>query len=240
MYKISDSFHHVSRKYLWPKDHTIFVMYCLNKAISVCFKQGWGQFNSGIGIAGQFQFQFQFRNWNWNWNWWNWKWNWNWKPWNWNWNWNWKPELNFLQLLPQHLHVNQPFPNFSFNHVNRGGYDLSCDWLLMQQVCSWAIAPPVVWSQKTHGEGTLFPLSRQRPEGLKMVTINISLPPWETKLLSLLNKWMILGLGVKLSPDTSFSLILQIGILRSFVIIHWDKCHRTLLINLMISPHCFS
>ena len=37
--------------------------------------------------------------------------------------------------------------------------------------------PPVVWSQKTHGEGTLFPLSRQRPEGLKMVTLDISLPP---------------------------------------------------------------
>ena len=46
---------------------------------------------------------------------------------------NWKPELNFLQLLPQHLLVNQPFPNFSFNHVNRGGHDLSCDWLFMQQ-----------------------------------------------------------------------------------------------------------
>ena len=97
--------------------------------------QGWGQFNSGIGIAGQFQ--FQFRNWNWNWNWWNWKWNWNWKPWNWNWNWNWKLELIFLQWLLQHLLVNQPFPNFSFN---RGGHDLSCDWLLMQQVCSWFIA----------------------------------------------------------------------------------------------------
>ena len=26
--------------------------------------QTWGQFNSGIGIDGQFQFQ----NWNWNWN----------------------------------------------------------------------------------------------------------------------------------------------------------------------------
>ena len=60
--------------------------------------QGWGQFNSGIGIAAQFQFQFQNWNWNWNWNWWNWKWNWNWKPWNWNWNWNWnwKLELNFF------------------------------------------------------------------------------------------------------------------------------------------------
>ena len=129
--------------------------------------QGWGQFNSGIGIAGQFQ--FQFRNWNWNWNWWNWRWNWNWKPWN--WNWNWKPELIYLQLLLQHLLVNQPFLNFSFNHVNRGGHDLSCDWLLMQQVCSWDIAPCGV---VTKGEGTFFPLSRQRPEGLKMVTINIS------------------------------------------------------------------
>ena len=134
----------------------------------------------------------QFRNWNWNWNWWNWKWNWNWKPWNWNWNWNWKPELIFLQWLPQHLLVNQPFPNFS---LNRGGHDLSCDWLLMQQVCSWVISPPVVWSQKTHGEGTSFPLSRQRPEGLKLMTIKISLLPWQTKLLSLLNKWMISGLG---------------------------------------------
>ena len=56
---------------------------------------GWGQFNSGIGIAGQFQFRNWNWNWNWwNWNWWNWKWNWNWKPWN--WNWNWKPELIFF------------------------------------------------------------------------------------------------------------------------------------------------
>ena len=43
--------------------------------------------------------------------------------------------------------------------------------------------PPVVWSQKTHGQGTLFPLSRQRPEGLKMVTINISLPPWHKQTI---------------------------------------------------------
>ena len=47
------------------------------------------------------------------------------------WNWNWKPELNFLQLLPQHLLVNQQFPNFSFNT----GHNLPCDWLLMQQGC---------------------------------------------------------------------------------------------------------
>ena len=90
--------------------------------------------------------------------------------------------------------------------------------------------PPVVWSQNTHGEGTLFPLSRQQSEGLKMVTINminISLPPWhKTKLLSLLNKvkWMISRLEVKLSQSTSFSLILLIGIFRSFMIIHCYKC----------------
>ena len=108
------------------------------------YGQGWGQFNSGIGIAGQFQFRNW--NWNWNWNWWNWKWNWNWKPWNWNWNWNWKPELNFLQLLPQHLLINQPFPNFSFN---REGHDISCDWLLMQQVCYWDIAPCGVLTKDT-------------------------------------------------------------------------------------------
>ena len=113
--------------------------------------QGWGQFNSGIGIAGQFQ--FQFHNWKWNWKWnWNWKpwnWSWNWKPWN--WSWNWKPELNFPQLLPQHLLVNQQFPNFSFNHVNRGGHDLSRDWLLMQQLCSWDIAPCGVVTKDTWG-----------------------------------------------------------------------------------------
>ena len=126
--------------------------------------QGWGQFNSRIGIA----VQFQFRNWNWNWNWWNWKWNWNWKPWN--WNWNWKPELNFLQLLLRQLLVHKPFPNFNFN---RGGRNLSCDWLFMQHVFL-GHCPPVVWSQKTHGQGTLFPLSGQRPEGLKMVTKDIA------------------------------------------------------------------
>ena len=49
--------------------------------------QGWGQSNSGIVIAAQFQFR--------------------------NWNWNWKPELNFLQLLLQHLLVYQPFRNLA-------------------------------------------------------------------------------------------------------------------------------
>ena len=107
----------------WWGHHEIWL--CLDGYTSEHNDQGWGQFNSGIGIAAQFQFQFR----NWNWNWWNWKWNWNWKPWH--WNWNWKPKLNFLQLLLQQLLVNQPFPNFSFN---RGGHNLLCDWLLMQQV----------------------------------------------------------------------------------------------------------
>ena len=102
----------------------VCVVYCVGKW------QGWGQFNSGIGIAAQFQFQF----WNWNWNRWNWKWNWNWRL----WNWNWKPKLIFLQLLPHHLLVNQQFTNFSFNR----GHNLPCDWLLMQQgLSSWNITP---------------------------------------------------------------------------------------------------
>ena len=104
----------------------LFVYYCIMMVCVVyCVAkwQGWGQFSSGIGIAALFQ--FQFRNWNWNWNWWNWKWNWNWKL----WNWSWKSELNFLQMLPQHLPVNQQFPNFSINR----GHNLPCDWLLMQQ-----------------------------------------------------------------------------------------------------------
>ena len=126
----------------------LFVHYCnimVCVVYCVCKWQGWGQFNSGIGIAAQFQ--FQFGNWNWNCNWWNWKWNWNWKL----WNWNWKPELNFLQLLPQNLLVNQQFPNFSFNR----GHNLPCDWLLMQQGCFKFLehCPPVVWSQKTQGRG---------------------------------------------------------------------------------------
>ena len=98
--------------------------------------------------------------------------------------------------------INQQFPNFSFNR----GHNLTCDW----QGCFKFLEhcppspPPVVWSQKTNGKGTLFPLSRQQSEGLKMVTINISLPQWhKTKLLSLLNriKWMISGLEVKLSKS---------------------------------------
>ena len=149
-------------------------------------------------------------------------------------------ELNFLQLLPQHLLVNQQFPKVWFDR----GHNLPCDWFLVQQGCFKFLehCPPVVWSQKTHGDGTLFPLSRQQSEGLITVTINFSLPPWhKTKLLSLLNKikLMISGLEVKLSPSTSFSLVLLIGIYRSFMIIHWYKCHGTLVINLIISPYCF-
>ena len=50
-----------------------------------------------------------------------------------------------------------------------------------------------------------------------------------------MNEWMISGLGMKLSQHISFSLILLIGVFRSVIITHWDKCHGTLLINLMIS-----
>ena len=71
--------------------------------------------------------------------------------------------IEFLQLVPQDLLVNQQFPKFSFNR----SHNLPCDWLLMQQGCFKFLknCPPVVWSLKTHGEGTLFPLSRQQSEG---------------------------------------------------------------------------
>ena len=144
-------------------------------------------------------------------------------------NWNW--------IFCNSYHVT----NFSFNRSRRG-HNLSCDWLLMQKVClssSWDIAPCGVVT-KDHGEGTLFPLSRQRPKGLKMMAINISSTTMtQTKLLSVLYTWMISGLGMKLSQHISFSLILLICIFRSFMVIHWDKYHLTLLINFMISPHCF-
>ena len=38
-----------------------------------------------------------------------------------------KTGIEFLQLLLQHLLVNQQFPNFSFNR----GHNLACDWLLI-------------------------------------------------------------------------------------------------------------
>ena len=83
-----------------------------------------------------------------------------------------KTGIEFFATVPQHLLVNQPFSNFNFTR----GHNLWCDWLLMQQIyllTSWDIAPCGVVT-KDYGEGTLFPLSRQRPEGLKMVTIKKS------------------------------------------------------------------
>ena len=54
--------------------------------------------------------------------------------------------------------------------------------------------PPCGVVTKDHGEGTLFSLSGQRPEGLKMVTKKYQLTTMtQTKLLSLLNKLMIPG-----------------------------------------------
>ena len=139
----------------------------------------------------------------------------------------------------QHLLVNQPFPNFSFN---RGGHDLSCDWLFMQQGClsSWDNAP--LWcGHKRPWEGDLVPLEWTEARGIKYGDKKYQLTTLtQTKLLSLLNKWMILEndfrAWVKLSQHTSFSLILLIGIFRSFTIIPWDKCHSTSLINFMINP----
>ena len=69
---------------------------------------------------------------------------------------------NWIFLL-QHLLVNQPIPNFS---RNRGGHNLSCHWLLMQQVClkfcDLEHCPSVMWSQKVYGQVTFSPLSGQR------------------------------------------------------------------------------
>ena len=98
---------------------------------------------------------------------------------------------------------------------------------------------PVTFFPST-GEDTLFPFGRQRPEGLKIVTITVSYPPWHKQNYyhCWINKWFQ-GLGWNYPDILHFSLILLIGIFRSFMIIHWDKCHRTLLINLTISPHCF-
>ena len=60
-----------------------------NESFSLYCSQGWGQFNSGIGIGieiGGIENGIGIKK-------------------IWNWNWNWKPELNFLQLLPQQLLV---------------------------------------------------------------------------------------------------------------------------------------
>ena len=63
-----------------------------------------------------------------------------------------KTRIEFFAIATTALTiVNQPFPNSSFN---RGGHNLSCDWLLMQQVCLFKFlghCPPVVWSLKDHG-----------------------------------------------------------------------------------------
>ena len=89
------------------------------------------------------------------------------------WNWNWKPEINFLQLLLQHLLVYQPFPNLALTeeviifHVA----DSSCNSLVFQVLGTLAPCGVVT---KDYGEDTLFPLSRQRPGGLKIVTITVS------------------------------------------------------------------
>ena len=114
--------------------------------------------------------------------------------------WNW-----IYWLLPQHLLINQQFPNFSFNR----GHNLPCDWLLMQRGC--------------------------------FKFLEHSLPPWhKTNYYYCWIKWneWFQGLGwnyAKVQVLVSFTE----GIFRSFMIIHWYKCHRTLLINLVRSPHCF-
>ena len=76
--------------------------------------QTWGQFNSGIGIDGQFQ--FQFRNclfekklhWNWIFL------NWNWIFLNWNWNWN----LVQTNLNPEIIYTIE-FGFFHDNHTHK-------------------------------------------------------------------------------------------------------------------------
>ena len=71
------------------------------------------------------------------------------------WNWNFgigieNPEINFLQLLLQHLLVYQSFPNLALTeeviifHVT----DSSCNRFVFKFLGHW---PPVVWSQKTMG-----------------------------------------------------------------------------------------
>ena len=67
-------------------------------------------------------------------------------------------------------------PTISKFSFNRGGHNLSCGWLLMLQVCllsSWDFGPLWCGHKRLWGD-TLFPLSRQKPEGLKIVTITVS------------------------------------------------------------------
>ena len=92
-------------------------------------------------------------------------------------------------------------------------------------------------SHKTHGLSTFSPwVDRGIKNGDNIYHLTTMT---QTKLLSMQNKWTIFGLGVKLSQQTIFNLILLIGIFRYVMLIHWDKYNGTLLINLMISPHCF-
>ena len=82
-----------------------------------------------------------------------------------------------LQLLLQHLLVNRPLPNFSFD---RGGHNLSCDWLLMQQEClTWEFwhLGIIPWGVVTKHTWAGYPFPPEWTEGLKMATLNISLPP---------------------------------------------------------------
>ena len=96
-----------------------------------------------------------------------------------------KTGIDFLQLLPQHLLVNQQFPNFSYNT----GHNLPRDWLLMQQgLSSRNIAPCSMVTKDTWGG---YPVPLEQTAVRRMVTINminISLPPWHKTKLSLLNK----------------------------------------------------
>ena len=64
--------------------------------------------------------------------------------------------------------------------------------------------PPVVWSQKTMGRIPCSP-GVDRARGIKDCDNNCQLTTMtQTNLLSLLNKWMISGLGMKLSKHIKF------------------------------------
>ena len=67
---------------------------------------------------------------------------------------------------------NQPFPNFSFN---RGGHNLSCDWLLMQQVFLGHL-PPCGVATKDTGAGYLIPL--EWTEARRIRDCDNKLPAW--------------------------------------------------------------
>ena len=150
---------------------------------------GLGQLNSKIGIAAQFKFQ-------------NWKWNSNW--------WiengigntcigigieNYVNGIEILQLLLYHFIVNQP-------HSKKERRSLSFMWPTSCNRCIWLLRhgafPPVVWSQKSLTR-CLFPL--EWTEGLKMVTLNISLNLHDTfkliRLIALHSVCIICGLIIE-------------------------------------------